>query len=187
MADQGVEGLLSPFLRRKRVDAAKPYLLGHILDIGCGSGALAALVPADHYIGVEMDAISLRQAQLRFPSHRFASILPESPDLLFDTIILLAVIEHVSDPGRFLGTLTTHLSESATACIVVTTPHPSVKWVHDIGTAFGLFSKHANEEHDVLLDRSRLEMVGIQAALKLVKYRRFLFGTNQIAIFKKDR
>jgi hypothetical protein len=34
MADQGSEGLLSPFLRRKRILAVKPYLRGRVLDVG---------------------------------------------------------------------------------------------------------------------------------------------------------
>lgn len=184
MADQGAEGLLSPFLRRQRLKVARPYLSGHILDVGCGSGALAALVDADHYLGVEVDEVSLQQARLLFPAHRFVSRLPE-PTEKFDSIISLAVIEHVSDPANFLRTLTVHLVESAAACIVVTTPHPSVDWVHDVGAAIGLFSKHANEEHEDLLDRAKLEIAGNQAGLKLISYRRFLLGANQIAVFKR--
>lgn len=184
MADQGTEGLLSPFLRRHRFKVARPYLSGRILDVGCGSGALAALVYADHYLGVEVDKVSLQQARLRFPTHRFVSGLPESTEK-FDTIISLAVIEHVSNPADFLRTLTVHLDESAAACIVVTTPHPSVDWVHDVGAAVGLFSKHANEEHEDLLDHAKLETAGAQAGLKLISYRRFLFGANQIAVFKR--
>ena len=184
MADQGTEGLLSPFLRRQRLKVAKPYLSGRILDVGCGSGALAALVDADHYLGVEVDEVSLQQARLRFPAHRFVFGLPEFTEK-FDTIISLAVIEHVSNPADFLRTLALHLNESASARIVVTTPHPAVDWMHDVGAAVGLFSKHANEEHEDLLDRAKLEIAGNQAGLKLVSYHRFLFGANQITVYAK--
>ena len=44
MADQGTEGILSPYLRRKRIQAATPYLKGGVLDVGCGGGVLATLV-----------------------------------------------------------------------------------------------------------------------------------------------
>ena len=44
MADQGTEGLLSPMLRHMRIEKAKPYLNGKVLDIGCGSGALAKFI-----------------------------------------------------------------------------------------------------------------------------------------------
>ena len=186
MADQGSEGLLSPWLRKRRFEAAMPYLKGRVLDFGCGSGALAALVDAENYLGVEVDEASLQQARSHFPSHRFVSALP-APAEKFDSIVSLAVIEHVSDPSRFLASLVVHLDASVTARIAVTTPHPSVDWVHDVGATIGLFSKHANEEHEDLLDRSKLEWAGAQAGLKLASYRRFLFGANQIAVFKRGR
>lgn len=184
MADQGTEGLLSPYLRRKRFEAAFPYLRGKILDFGCGSGALAALVHADQYVGVEIDRMSLQQASSRFPKHHFALGLPNSSDK-FDTVISLAVIEHASDPAQFLRSLAAHLNDTPASRIVVTTPHPAVKWIHDAGAAIGLFSKHANEEHEDLLDHTKLEIAGNQAGLKLVSYRRFLFGANQIAVYAK--
>ena len=59
MADQGNEGLLSPWLWRKRVAAAFPHLRGKVLDIGCGSGALAEHVTAESYTGVDIDRDSL--------------------------------------------------------------------------------------------------------------------------------
>lgn len=183
MADQGSEGLFSLYLRRKRFEAAAPYLRGRVLDFGCGSGALAALLHVDQYLGVEVDRVSLQQASSRFPKHRFVSGLPNSTDK-FDSIVSLAVIEHVIDPAQFLRTLAAYLDDTSTSRLVVTTPHPSVDWVHDVGAAIGLFSKHANEEHEDLLDRTKLEMAGNQAGLKLVSYHRFLFGTNQIAVFE---
>src|SRR3546814_10100924 len=66
----------------------------------------------------------------------------------FDTIISLAVIEHVSDPSVFLATLRKYLSGAPSARIIITTPHPSVDWVHHLGAKFGLFSQHADEEHE---------------------------------------
>lgn len=182
MADQGAEGLLSPYLRKKRFEVAFPYLKGRVLDFGCGSGALAALVHADQYLGVEIDSVLLQHASSRFPKHRFALELPGSSDK-FDTIISLAVIEHVSDPAQFLRTLAAYLNDTPASRIVVTTPHPAVEWIHDAGAAIGLFSKHASEEHEDLLDHTKLEMAGHQAGLRLVSYRRFLFGANQIAVY----
>ena len=185
MADQSSEGLLSPYLRRKRFEAASRYLKGRVLDFGCGSGALAAFVHADKYLGVEVDGVSLQQASSRFPKHRFVSELPGSTNK-FDSIVSLAVIEHVSDPAQFLRTLAAYLDDTSTSRLVVTSPHPSVAWIHYVGAAIGFFSKHANEEHEELLDRSKLKMAGKEAGLKLVSYHRFLFGANQIAVYAKS-
>jgi SAM-dependent methyltransferase len=184
MADQGAEGLLSPYLRRKRLDVAKPYLKGRILDFGCGSGALAAFVDAKAYLGVEVDELSLCRAQAIFPHHRFVSALSESGGN-FDTVVSLAVIEHVSEPIDFLRVLALQLSDSRDSHIVISTPHPSVGWVHDVGAVMGLFSKHANEEHQELMGRAKLELVGQQAGLQMASYHRFLFGANQLAVFRR--
>lgn len=185
MADQGSEGLLSPLLRQKRFNAVKPYLYGRVLDFGCGSGGLAEFVSSDSYLGVEIDEFSLKTAKNRFPSHRFVSELPDT-DEKFDTIILLAVIEHVKDPSALLNKLTKYMSSDPKARIAVTTPHPSVDWVHDLGASLGLFSKHANEEHEELLDKRKLKLAGEKTGLRLLTHKSFLFGANQLAIYGKN-
>lgn len=184
MADQGAEGLLSPFLRKKRFITVKPFLRGRVLDYGCGSGGLAEIVPADCYLGIEIDCDSLQRARLHFPNHNFFSALPESGEK-FDTVVSLAVIEHVKNPVYFLQILANQMNDSSEARVVVTTPHPTVDWIHDMGAKIGLFSKHASEEHEDLLDREKLEAAGFQAGLKLICYKRFLFGANQLAVFRR--
>jgi len=185
MADQGAEGILSPFLSQKRFDAVRPFLKGRVLDFGCGSGGLAEYVSSDKYLGIDIDNESVSKAKVRFPSHKFLNALPENNEK-FDTISLLAVIEHVSDPVALLNKLTTYLSANEHAKLVITTPHPSLEWIHTIGASLGLFSKHANEEHESLLDRNQLVLVGKKAGLKLEIYKRFLLGANQLAIFSKE-
>jgi SAM-dependent methyltransferase len=184
MSDQGTEGLLSPYLRKRRINAVKTYLKGKVLDYGCGSGALATLIDSDKYLGVEIDEISLQKAKLTYPKYSFASKLPDS-SYKFDTIVSLAVIEHVGDPVEYLRTLSKYLYDAHSSRIVITTPHLSAKWIHDFGASIGIFSKHANEEHEELLDRLKLESVGKKAGLKMCFYKRFFFGVNQIAIYSR--
>lgn len=182
MADQGGEGLLSPFLRRARLRAVHPYLLGRLLDVGCGSGKLAGLVPPDRYLGVDIDSESLERAAREHPGHRFTAALPGETES-FDTIVALAVIEHVASPAGFLAELARRLSAAPGSRIVVTTPHPAAEWIHDAGARLGLFSRHANEEHEQLLDREVLATIGARAGLRLISYRRFLLGANQLAVY----
>lgn len=184
MADQGTQGALSPFLRRKRFEAARPYLKGAVLDFGCGSGALAALVSSNSYLGVDADDRSLQLARIRFPTHRFSSSLPSDHER-FDTVVALAVIEHVTNPAGLLQTLAHYLSESKSARLIVTTPHPSLSRLHELGASFGIFSRHASEEHKNLLDHKKLDEVGARAGLSLLCYRRFLWGANQLAVYGK--
>ena len=88
MADQGSEGLLSPFLRYQRCAAAKPFLSGDVLDVGCGIGLLAKEIPADSYLGVDTDTTSLSIANAQNPAHSFQVNLPND-DQKFDTIVVL--------------------------------------------------------------------------------------------------
>jgi len=183
MADQGSEGLFSPFLRSQRIKVARPYIKGRVLDMGCGIGALAGIVPADRYMGVDINEQSLAIARKKYPQHNFQSALPPA-ELKFNTVAALAVIEHVSDPGIFLRELAKRLSSGPDRFIVCTTPCPAVGWVHTAGARFGLFDLHANEEHKDLLNKAMLIQAAFEADLKLIAYKRFLFSANQLAVFQ---
>lgn len=178
MADQGSQGKLSPWLRKQRLRAAAPYLRGNVLDFGCGSGALADLVPADKYLGYDRDPESVAKARALHPKHRF-ELDPPIADGSFKTVVCLAVIEHVSDPVDFVRSLSGYLQRDG--LIVLSTPHPRFEWIHSLGSHVGLFSHDAHEEHESLLDRARLAEVANAAGLALKDYRRFLGGANQLA------
>ena len=186
MADQGSEGLLSPFLRNRRFAAAIPYLKGRVLDYGCGAGGLAAFVSPELYLGYDVDAETVRLAKALHPDHCFISAPPKEKPF-FDAVVSLAVIEHVSVPSVFLSTLAHFLRDDADSRVVLTTPHPCVRSIHDTGARIGLFSKHASEEHHVLLDRNDLVRAGEKAGIPMIVYKRFLFGANQVAVFERRK
>src|SRR6266436_567194 len=101
MADQ-LTGLLSPFLRSRRITAVGKFLgQGPLLDIGCGTGALARNVDSTRYLGVDQDEESIAIARNLFPTHRFltlAEFAQSKNENQFERIAGLAVIEHVEDP-----------------------------------------------------------------------------------------
>jgi hypothetical protein len=111
--------------------------------------------------------------------------LPRLPNGEFDTIVALAVIEHDSDPGAFLGELCLRLSDSQEPAIVITTPHPYFETFHRWGAAVGLFSRSACEEHSEMLDSAKLEEMGKRVGLQVTRYERFLMGANQLVIYKR--
>lgn len=187
VADQGNEGLLSPYLRWRRMRAVLPYIRGRVLDVGCGSGVLAGFVSPERYLGIDLDEESLNRARLKFPIHFFTSRFPapEEQDK-FDVVAALAVIEHVTAPGDFLRILSLYLNHNPSSLLLLTTPHPLGEWIHGVGASLGLFSRHANEEHEELLDRKRLEIYAKYAGLNLVHYKRFLVGMNQLVILQKN-
>ena len=183
MGDQGTEGLLSPYLRSQRLKAVSPYIRGRVLDVGCGTGQLALRVPPDQYLGVDADEASLVLARQKNPRHFFQASMPETKSK-FDTVTALAVIEHLAEPVVFLQKLAGYLREGSESFIVLTTPHPFSRWIHKAGKATGLFSRQADMEHKDFLGRDRIRKLAQECRLDLVSYRPFLFGTNQLVVFR---
>lgn len=178
MADQA-RGVLSPWLRSRRLAAARPYLRGRVLDVGCGVGALAADVAPVSYLGVDADPESLRVAQGRHPGHRFERLL-DAAGGGWDTVVALALIEHVEEPAALLAELAARLHPGGR--LVLTTPHPRLRRAHEFGARVGLFSREAAEEHTALLDEPSLRDLHGAAGLRVVVYRRFLGGANQLLV-----
>ena len=178
MADQGSEGLLSPWLRRLRIQAARPYLRGRVLDVGCGSGALAQHCRPESYIGYDIDRESLLIARRESARYRFVEEPPHGDR--FDTVVALAVIEHLPEPGEALKAWRTFLAPGGR--IVLTTPHPSVDWIHHLGARVGLFSRHGYEEHEELINLIAMRRLASEAELSIELHRRFLFGANQLFV-----
>lgn len=177
MPDQ-ISGLLSPWLRRRRLNAVQPLLRGKVLDIGCGVGALAADCRPDSYLGVDIDEESLELARRSHPGFRFQKGLPEIGS--FDTVVLLAVIEHIPDPADLLRHLRALLGPEGR--ILLTTPNPCVEGVHAFGARLGLFSKEAREEHERLYDAASMRALAERSGLLVREERRFLLGANQLFV-----
>lgn len=180
MSDQST-GLLSPWLCSKRIEAVRPYLKGKVFDFGCGVGHLAALCNPEEYFGMDIDEESLEQARRSYPGFQFQSSYPVSG--CFDTIVLLAAIEHIRKPIDLLLELKSRLNNCGH--IILTTPHPIVAGIHYVGSKIGLFSAEANEQHEQLFDAERMAVVAAKTGLRISEYKRFLFGANQLFVLVK--
>jgi len=183
MADQVAGGLLSPFLRGARMQAALPHIKGRVLDVGCGTGELARWHGGNEYFGVDIDEESLVKARSQHPESRFSRELPAGE--LFDTIVGLAIIEHIKDPTAWLGQLRAHLAPEGR--IVLTTPHRSMEAVHRAGSYLGIFSRDAADEHEVLFDLDLMRQAARQAGLEIALAQRFLFRANQLFLLEQKR
>jgi len=184
MPDQ-VSGILSPFLRRRRMANAQRYVRGKTLDYGCGVGMFSKFVPASQYVGIDSDPHSISVARSDNPDHIF--LLNEDDAQLkqygpYDTILALAVIEHIPDRSGLLYHFKGLLSSSGT--IVLTTPHPVSQTAHLMGSRIRLFSKEAEDEHGELIDRNQMELLLTKAELKIEIYKKFLFGMNQLFVIR---
>jgi 2-polyprenyl-3-methyl-5-hydroxy-6-metoxy-1,4-benzoquinol methylase len=182
MPDQ-VSGILSPFLRYRRIAAARPFIKGSVIDVGCGTGKLAEYVHPDNYVGTDTDVGSISFARVKYPRHTFLTA-EEAANIKrkFDTVVALAVIEHVGNPVEFAKYLRSLLIKDG--LLVITTPHPCGNLILEIGSKFGIFSSEAHEEHEELLDERRLRKVAAESGLELIKAKRFLFGMNQLFVLR---
>jgi SAM-dependent methyltransferase len=187
-------GLLTRRVGAARLEAALPYLpkgaaAGKVLDVGCGLTDLPERIP--DYVGCDRNAEVLAAQRGKRPKRDFYEwdiAVGEAPPELrarapFEGILLLAVLEHLADPGAALSRLAALLSPGGR--LVATTPHPAGRLALEAGAALGLLSPHAHGEHESLLGREELESLGRGAGLSLVVYRRFLFGMNQLAVFSR--
>jgi 2-polyprenyl-3-methyl-5-hydroxy-6-metoxy-1,4-benzoquinol methylase len=184
MSSQSDEGILSPFLRSRRMNQVKKFLVGKVLDFGCGNGDLGVFCEQGSYVGYDIDIESILDAKKRHPELKFVNQFPSINGSLekFDTIILSAVIEHLNDPISVLGRLKGDLKPGGN--FVITTPHPIFEWIHTLGAGLGIFSTKARFEHKTLFDKATMDRVALETNLSVVIYRRFLLGANQLFILK---
>lgn len=181
MADQISEGKLSAFLQRRRILESIQYIFGKVLDVGCGNGALAQYVSAENYTGIEPDDASRETAIALHPSCRFFKALPEIGD--YDTIVILAVIEHVDNPADYMKRLASLTRGDTNSRIIISTPHPCGHLIHEFGAKIKLFSHHAAEEHHGFLNHEMLKKIS-PPQWHLQHYHRFLTVFNQLAVYK---
>jgi SAM-dependent methyltransferase len=181
-------GLLSRFLEAQRMKQASRFIKsGHqILDLACNEGRLLEFIPSQiQYVGIDIQQKAIEQARNRYPQHQFlvADLTQELGVAAkqFDVIVMLAFLEHIEHPAEMLKLYKKYLKPDGK--IVITTPAPIGRRIHDIGARLGIFSKEAAAEHETFLDKQHLMAIGEQANLSLMLYEHFLLGFNQIAYY----
>ncbi len=99
-----------------------------LLDVGCGSGWLAAAVlPRGHrVVSMDISTVNPIRALQKLPSERHFGLVADAMQLpfvpeLFDAIVASEVIEHVKNPAAFIESLLSRLKPGGR--MVVTTPY----------------------------------------------------------------
>lgn len=100
----------------------------------------------------------------------------------FDTILLLAVIEHLKNPDRILSQIPRYLKPDGK--LLITTPSPMGDVIHTIGARIGLFSMEAVQGHESIFTCDALRACLERDGLDVIYYKSFLLGGNQLFVCK---
>lgn len=185
-------GFLSGFLQKRRIRILEPYINGDVLDIGCGDASVYSTYKdrINSYYGVEFDKSVVEQLSKKYRRARFfqKDLDEDSLNLgrSFDTIVLLAVIEHIYNQKHLVQELIDHLKPGGK--IIMTTP---TVWGNDvvlrIGGRLNIFSSDRGyDDHKVVYSRQRFEILARNFSLEVERYRTFQFGCNQFVVFRKQ-
>lgn len=183
--------LLTGYLWRQRLTKVRPYLKGRVLDIGCGHAQLIrALSPQQSYTGVEVQADVVERLQAQYPFHRFIAAdlnqgCPALSNGAYDTIVMLAVIEHLHNPETLLDQLGPALADDGR--MAITTPTPLGDRILHIGRYIGLFNRERVEEHEKLYNKGELMRLLSEHRFAVEHYATFEFGLNQLVVARRSR
>lgn len=174
-------GIFSRYFQDLRNKQSIRYLHGkRVLDVGCNNGYLRTLLPKDiEYVGIDVQ---------RFPDIDFTfyqrSVDDDLSDLeQFDTIFMLATIEHLEHYESSMRNLMSSLREGGV--IILTTP---TKWgddMHHWGAKVGLTSQMAAEDHEKIFDLEELRQLLSKLGLEVTAAHHFFFGMNQLIVGRK--
>ncbi len=183
-------GLLSGYIRDARMKQARPYIRGDVLDLGCGPGdtKIWGGENISRYVGIDYNPSNVEKLKQKFPDSQFFALNVDIEgfglDDRFDTVVMIALIEHIFNQR--------HLFEQAIKClkpqgrIVVTTPTPfGNDIVHRLGAAVGLFAKSAADDHIVIYNRKRFEILANEFDLRVERYSTFELGCNQLVVLRR--
>ena len=172
--------LATRWLERRRLSMVAPFLVPPVLDIGCGRCVAFDAVPHG-YIGIDLRKQSLlERTRADIQTLQGSALeLPFRPQT-FQTVLLMAVVEHLPDPQACLKEATRVLKPGGR--VVITTPTPNGDRLHHVLAQFGVTSIHAADEHQSLFSGAALRQAVKDVGLETELHRFFLLGGNQVCV-----
>jgi len=182
---------INQYTIEKRVRVTIPWMKGDVLDVGCGTGLLAQHVSkGQRYFGIDVNEDKIQSLKLKYtgdPAYSFWTTDVDDDAITglpvcnsFETITLLAVIEHLRNPGTLLNFLHKVLKDEGH--LLMTTPTP-------IGDKIGQFISTAisgerdfHHPHMRLYDKASLTSLVEEAGFDVLCYRKFELGMNQLLV-----
>jgi ubiquinone/menaquinone biosynthesis C-methylase UbiE len=181
------EPILEPLLRKMRIRRVLPYIQNHrdcrLLDIGCGWEArfLRSVEPYIAFgVGIDFKAPRLNEGKIRTDSMRLAETLPYD-DESFDIVTMLAVLEHLEQPGKMLRDI--HRVLHPDGRLILTVPSKIAKPVLEIlSFRLGLINRDEISDHKMYYDRNSLVALFGSTGFTMMVHRYFQLGMNNICV-----
>jgi len=191
MAEEIKDGLLSGYLRFARFKKVIPHISGNkLLDIGCDEGYIIPYLPKGvEYLGIERDTNLLNKAKRKYPKYNFIQMdvttdtIKQIEPKSFDTILMIAVIEHMAQPIDILDKLRSILNEKGR--IIITSPAKKSHNLLVLLSRIGL-ARNDKHEHESYIDNAMVTRLFAPGKFKLMLHKTFQFGMNQLWVLEKD-
>ena len=157
---------LEKLLQGYRFKKVKNHLLGDVLDFGGNEGELKLYVKGNYTL-VNYDHSPMYSKT-------------------FDTIVSLAVIEHMEVPEVFEVFKKYKCCLREDGIIFLTTPTPASKPILEILAFLGILDKENIEEHKHYWTKKELFKLAKNTGYKVIEYEKFQLRFNQYMILKHN-
>ncbi len=154
---------LDKFLQNYRFKMVKPYLIGDVLDFGGNKGELKEFVKGK-YLCVNYDHSVMKNTH-------------------FDTIVCLAVIEHISTEEVFKIFQKFKKILNKGGRIFLTMPTKMAKPILELWAFIGIIDKESIKEHKHYWNKSEIIDLAKKTGFIITKYKKFQMGFNQLGVF----
>ena len=159
--------VLEGFLQQSRFKKAIPFLKGDVLDFGGNEGELKKYVPGNYTL-VNYDHTPMKNKT-------------------FDTIVALAVIEHipVGDVFTVFKSFKHKLRPDGT--LLLTTPTPRAKRLVEWLAFLNLLDRHNIREHKHYWSKEDICQLAEQNGFTVKAYKTFQLGFNQMVVLEPQK
>ncbi|HLC76884.1 MAG TPA: class I SAM-dependent methyltransferase [archaeon] len=156
-----------------------------MLDIGCGSDFyLLRGVSGRIKSGTGMDIAVKNHTEknLTIRKARIGGRLPFKSGS-FDTVTMIAFIEHITNPGKMLKECNRVLEKGGK--IIITTPMPRARVFWEALVGMGMTEEKTTKEHVHYFSPEEIEKLLKDAGFRVLLSKKFEFGMNYMAVGKK--
>lgn len=158
-----------------------------LLDVGSGGQAYLGWRvrnKVSNYISLDPDLGEYSILNIEMVKGRAENMTRKLKSRKFDTIVALALIEHLDDPQKFLRDCLSLLKDNGR--LVLTTPHPNSDLFLKIMAKLRLIDGREIEEHKTYFDSGNMLEAMEKAGLRLVKEKTFELGLNAVYLARKS-